>query len=134
MYYFLARVYKYIGSLDDYCKALAEALKNPYTLTFPQDAVKKEYASALEKSGAGAELEPESEIDEYDEVPEETFTDDDSKDIPEETLEDEETPEEFLEEDTEDELEAEEEEISDEELEEDSEDYESEELDEDTGE
>ena len=42
LYYCLARVYKYIGDSEQYCKNPDQALDNPYTLPFSKKIVKQE--------------------------------------------------------------------------------------------
>ena len=72
LYYCLARVYKFVGEAEEYYNALKSALANPYTLTFPKNVVKKEFQAIEEKLGHNEEIEPETEIPQYEESVEET--------------------------------------------------------------
>ena len=86
LYYCLARVYKFIGDLDEYYDALKSALNNPYTLSYPKDMVKREFESAGEKLGRHEDIEPERTVEEYSE---EDFSEEDSEEYEEEDSDDE---------------------------------------------
>ena len=79
LYYCLARIYKFIGDSDEYYDCLKNALKNPYTLTFPQKTVQKEFEAIQEKLGKHETIEPETSVEEYvsDEDPEVDFSEED---------------------------------------------------------
>ena len=65
LYYCLARVYKFIGDLDEYYDNLQNALDNPYTLSYSKKAVKQELDYVGGQIGRHEELEPERTVEEY---------------------------------------------------------------------
>ena len=66
LYYCLARVYKFIGDLDEYYENLMNALDNPYTLSYSKKALKQELEYVGGQIGRHEEIEPEKTIEEFD--------------------------------------------------------------------
>ena len=93
LYYCLARVYKFIGDLDEYYENLKNALENPYTLSYSKKALHEEMEFVGSQIGRHEEIEPERTVEEYnaeDEDSEEDENTDDSYDEFDEFDEDEE--------------------------------------------
>lgn len=65
LHYCLARVYKYVGDLRKYYEHLQKALQNPYTLSFAKNIIKQEIELAQFKLEQDENLEPETQIEEY---------------------------------------------------------------------
>ena len=85
LFYCLARVYKFIGQLEEYYQNLSLAIKNPYTLTFPLTILKQELDIVEDKLGKKEEIEPENIVEEYESFDssseiEEDFEDDSEED------------------------------------------------------
>ena len=103
LYYCLARIYKYIGELEEYYENLKNALKNPYTLTFDKNIVKNEFEIVKDKLGKHESIEPETTVEEYesdDGISEENedFDEDKTDGIENDTIEEEISADEYEEE------------------------------------
>ena len=82
MFYSLARVYKYVGALEDYYENLEKALENKYTLSFSRKIVRQELQYVEQKIDRKEQIEPETRIEDYSEI------EDEEEDFEEEELDD----------------------------------------------
>ena len=90
LYYVLARVYKYIGDSENYAKNLRGALANHLTLTFDKEIIRLEYQKVADDE---EHIEPERQIEEYEDIDSEDDYDEDSDEDDEESEEEEEEEE-----------------------------------------